>query len=356
MSSNSDRQWQRISSYQRATLRALESLSQIDLSVETHIAAETLLTIDKLRLKYYPATTASKDSATPPLLICYALVNRPYILDIEPERSLIADLNAQGVPVYLIDWGYPDLTDRHLGLDDYLLDYLDSCVDAVKAHSQHRQINLLGVCQGGVFSLLYSALKPEQINRLITLVTPVDAYAKGFTLGQMIRRVDVKRMVDAQGNLPGRLLNQVYASLKPLQLGVIKQIRLSENLISPHRAASFLKMEQWINDSPDLAGRAAAEFAQQFFLNNGLINGDFDIAGTPISLSSLQVPILNIFGKQDHLVPPASSRALSAALPDGLEYRELELAGGHIGAFVSDRSRQQVAEAVSEWISKGTCE
>lgn len=339
---------EQLSERQQLLSRALETLSTLETVLPDSLEGETLLSVDSMQLQYYAPQKPSKKT---PLLICYALVNRPYILDLEPSRSLIRDLLDTGQPVYLIDWGYPAAADRHIGLEDYICDYLHSAVEAVKNHSNQPQCDLLGVCQGGVFSLCYAQLEPQNIHRLVTLVTPVDTEVENFTLAQMIQKVDIAALVKAQGNISGDLLNQLYASLKPLALGLHKQLNLAQNLGNPDQARTFLRMEHWLNDSPDLAGRGVVEFAEGFFQQNGLMNKSLEIGTRRIDLSELKQPILNAYGSNDHLVPPASSKGLKSLVTNSDGYTELELKGGHIGAFISSRARSQLVKAITEFLT-----
>lgn len=342
-------------SHQRLLAQALETLKTLEPVAPDSLDGECLLQLDNMRLLHFDsdangtAPQGETNKRTTPLLLCYALVNRPYILDLEPKRSLIRDLIDRGYSVYLIDWGYPKPTDQYLGLDDYIGDYLHSAVERAKEHSQQLAIDLMGICQGGVFSLCYAQLHPHNIRKLITLVTPIDTAVENFTLAQMIKHVDVGKLVRAQGNISGALLNQLYAALKPLALGVHKQLNLAGNFKSTEQARTFMRMERWINDSPDLAGTAAAEFARGLFQQNGLVNKTLLICGQRIDLSRLTQPILNAFGRDDHLVPPASSRALAQLLQESQEYREVELKGGHIGAFISASARATLVDAITQF-------
>ena len=334
---------------QKALAKAMNVLSELPPLKDCSLNADVVLTIDKMRLLHFKTSGRGKQ---PPLIICYALVNRPTILDLAPERSLVQDLRAKGRDVYLIDWGYPDLCDRHLGLDDYIGDYLDSIVQCVINRSGFNQIDLMGICQGGVFSLAYASLNQDRVRKLVTLVTPVDTYVEGFTLSEMVRETDIAQLVSAYGNLPGEFLNQIYAALKPLQLGVVKELGLSRSIKDSTSAELFLRMEQWINDSPDLAGRAATEFAETFFKGNGLLTGSFYVDSNPVNLKTIRSPILNIFGAKDHLVPSASSQALKAAIHPETPYQELSLPAGHIGAFISNRCRGTVIDAIEAHLSQ----
>lgn len=337
---------EQIQQHQQRLAQALETLGSLEAVTPDPLPGETLLQIDSMQLRYYASETPKP---APPLLICYALINRPYILDLEPGRSLLRDLLDAGHSVYLIDWGYPKATDRHLGLADYISDYLHSAVNATLSHANSDQLDLLGVCQGGVFSLCYAALNPKKIRKLITLVTPIDSEVENFTLAQMVKEVDIAALVAARGNISGELLNQLYASLKPLELGIAKQLSLTKNLTSKSAARTFLRMEHWLNDSPDLSGRSAVEFAEGFFKKNGLVKAELRVGEQQIDISQLTQPVLNVYGSKDHLVPPASSAALRNCLTSTNDYRELELNAGHIGAFISSRTRSQLVTAISEF-------
>src|SRR5690349_5857836 len=135
-------------------LAALANIGEVKIG---GAAKDAVFREDKLTLyRYQPSPdVAPEQRVRTPVLICYALVNRPYMMDLQVDRSVIRGLLQRGVDVYLIDWGYPDGADRYLGLSDYVLRYLHHCVDAVRRDSGCERINLLGVCQGGTMSLCY---------------------------------------------------------------------------------------------------------------------------------------------------------------------------------------------------------
>lgn len=310
--------------------------------------SETIFSIDKVRLQYYAPDNIQAD--TPPLLICYALVNRPYMIDLTPERSLIKKLLQQGIAVYLIDWGYPDASDRFVDLDDYVNHYLDKCVDATCEHADVMRMNLMGICQGGTLSLCYTALHPTKIARLITLVTPVDFHTHDFTLSHLARHVDVDLAVATYGNIPGTLLNETYQSLMPMRLGLQKNLDLPFALNQENNALTYLSMEKWIQDSPDQAGAAFSEFIKGFFQENRLVQDQLMIADRPVRLDQITQPVLNIYATQDHLVPPSSSKALKGKT-SSLFYREKEIESGHIGIFVSSKQGNQLSESIANWLT-----
>ena len=311
---------------------------------------ETILEIDGTRLQRFVAPPGTAAPAPlPPLLIVYALVNRPYMLDLEPGRSFVRGLLERGRDVYLVDWASPGPGDEDTGLDDYVCRQVHGFVEHLCA-THGAAVDLLGVCQGGCLSLAYTALEPERVRRLALLVTPVDFHAEGFLLSHWLRHVDVDRMVDTLGNVPGSLLNWAFLSLKPLSLSGVKALDLVNLLDRPEELATFARMEQWLQDSPDQAGRAFREFVAGFFRDNGLVSGRLRIGDRPVDLAALHQPVLSVHATRDHIVPPAAARALGGLLGRGqCEQRAVDT--GHIGIFASRRASASVPGMVSDWFA-----
>ncbi|MDH5823489.1 class III poly(R)-hydroxyalkanoic acid synthase subunit PhaC [Luteimonas sp. RD2P54] len=289
-------------------------------------------------------------TAKVPLLICYALVNRPYMVDLQSDRSIVRNLLARGEDVYIIDWGYPDRSDRFLELEDYIERFLGGAVDHLRDAHGLEAVNLLGICQGGAFSLCYAALHPERIRNLITMVTPVDFHTPDNMLSNWTREMDVDLFVDTLGNVPADMMNFCYLTLKPWRLFVQKYVGLVDILDDRRSVEDFLRMEKWIFDSPDQAGEAFRQFIKQFYQGNGFINGGIVIGRREVHLGMVEMPVLNIFAEQDHLVPPAASRALRG-LVGTEDYSELSFRGGHIGIYVSGRAQKEVPTAIHEWLA-----
>jgi polyhydroxyalkanoate synthase len=309
---------------------------------------EVVYTEDKLVLYRY--TTPEGVTPRPvPLLIVYALVNRPYMTDIQENRSTIKGLLATGQDVYLIDWGYPDQADRSLTMDDYINGYIDRCVDHIREAHGVDKINVLGICQGGAFSLCYTSLHGDKVQNLVTMVTPVDFHTPDNMLSNWTQGMDVDLMVDTLGNVPGELMNFCYLTLKPFRLNFQKYVGLVDILDSKEEIENFLRMEKWIFDSPDQAGEAFRQFIKDFYQGNKLVKGGLEIGGRAVDLKTIRQPVLNIFAEQDHLVPPAASRALRGVV-GSKDYSEIAFKGGHIGIYVSGRSQREVPPAIHDWL------
>lgn len=292
-----------------------------------------------------------RPSARIPLLIVYAMVNRPYMVDLQEDRSLVRNLLAQGEDVYLLDWGYPDRSDRYTTLDDVITGTLRRAVDVLRARHGVSAINLLGVCQGGAFSLCFSALFPERVRNLVTMVTPVDFHTPDNMLSHWTRGLDVDLFVDTLGNVPGELMNWCYLSLKPFRLNHQKYVGLIDILDDRAEVENFLRMEKWIFDSPDQIGEVFRKFIKDFYQGNRLVTGGLEIGGREVRLADVTMPVLNIYAEQDHLVPPSASRALKG-LVGTRDYTEIAFPGGHIGIYVSGRSQRDVPPAIHRWLDE----
>ena len=290
-----------------------------------------------------------------PVLISYALVNRPYMTDLQDNRSLVKNLLQLGLDIYLIDWGYPGREDRWLTLDDYINGYIDTAVDVVRARHGLDKINLLGICQGGSFALCYTALNPAKVKNLVAMVTPVDFGVEdgllnlwtGCQIGS--ESVDADLMVEALGNIPGDFMNFGYLMLKPYQLNVQKYMGLANIATDRRRVQDFLRMEKWIFDSPDQAGEAWRQFIKDFYQGNKLIAGDVEIGGKQVDLAAIDMPVLNIYADDDHLVPPASSQALAQYVSTD-DYTEANFPVGHIGMYVSGKVQRDLPPLITDWL------
>ena len=329
--------------------KGVENLASIDEVALAQTPKELVYEDGKRKLYRYQART---EKVCPvPTLIVYAMVNRYTMFDLQPNRSMIRNLLDQGQDVYLIDWGYPDGADRFLQLDDYINRYIHHCVRHIcKAHGLQK-INLLGICQGGTFSLCYTALHPERVANLVTMVTPVDFHTPNNVLSEWARGLDVDLLVDTVGNMPGELLNWTFLSMKPFRLTSQKYADLADILDDSKKLKNFMRMEKWIFDSPDQAGEAFRQFVHLFYQQNRLVTGGLEIGGRPISLKQVTCPVLNVYATYDHLVPPESSKALKQHVGTR-DYTSIEFKGGHIGIYVSGKAQHDIPPAIAAWLQE----
>lgn len=298
-------------------------------------------------LHYLPPPPTAGDARLPPVVLVYSLINRPDLLDLSPRRSLVKDLLRGGFPVYLVDWGYPLEADRLLELEDYTPGFLSEALDLVTSRHHHKPV-LAGICQGGTLSICQACLDPESLSLLVTIGTPVDFHAGASVLGSLATAWPSP--TDASEPVGGHRLSAAFTALRPVDLLIRRYQQLPELASAPQALEDFLRMEAWMYDCPDQPGRVFHRFLQDFYLHNRLFRGTLRLAGAPVRLDALTVPVLNIFATDDHLVPPESAGALEQHIPAS-RYHETQLPGGHLGMFLSKHCREQIVLGMQETLA-----
>ncbi|MGD8229034.1 MAG: alpha/beta fold hydrolase, partial [Desulfobacteraceae bacterium] len=199
--------------------------------LDTEIAAtpnEVVYQEDRVKLKHYiPVRDIQLQT---PLMVVYALINRETMLDLQPGRSVVQSFLDDGIDLYMVDWGYPTRKDRYLTIDDHINGYMDNMVDFIRERHNLEKINLMGICMGGTFCVIYAALHPEKIKNLVTTVTPTNFDTDQGLLHIWMKDLDVDRMVDAFGNMPGDLMNFGFLLLNPARLMIDKYVGFAENM------------------------------------------------------------------------------------------------------------------------------
>jgi polyhydroxyalkanoate synthase len=328
-------------------IKGMGSLTEID-EIDVGTAAKELIyTEDKLSLYRY----SRNDTPTchTPVLIVYALVNRQYMLDLQPDRSMIRNLLNLGLDVFIIDWGYPNKADMYLTLDDYINGYIDTCVGVVKKVAHSERVNLMGICQGGTFSAIYSALHSQNIQNLVTLVAPFDFSTNEGLLFNWSKHLNVDALVDSYRVVPGDFLNNGFLMMMPFNLNIRKYVDMLDVMEDKSKLLNFLRMEKWIFDSPGQAGECMRQFIKDCYQENKLVKGELKLGEAVVNLANITMPLLNIYASSDHLVPPAATKPLNDLV--GTEDKTLyEFKGGHIGVFVGTKSQKELAPAIAQWL------
>jgi poly[(R)-3-hydroxyalkanoate] polymerase subunit PhaC len=287
-----------------------------------------------------------------PILVCFALVNRPYILDLQPQRSVIRQLLRRGFDVYMIDWGVPTAADRTLRIEDYVCDFLRHAVGFVCDHTDSPKLNLLGYCMGGTMSTMYAALYPEQIRNLILLAAPIDFSGNEGLLNVWTREenFDVDALIDAFGNCPGAFLQSGFQAMKPVQNYVEKYASFVEKLDDDGSIENFFAMERWSNDNIPVAGETFREFVKHLYQRNELVMGQFRLREQPVKLQNITCPLLTLVAEHDHLVPPSSTLAIRHYVSSRF-IEQMSINAGHIGLAVSSKAHKQLWPDAAMWIA-----
>ena len=338
--------------------RMLQRLKDEDVQIAT-ADKEVVFRRDKVTLYRYKAT--AKRTVDVPILVAYGQIGRYTMTDLQEDRSMLRNLLGLGVDVYAVDWGNPSRSDRWLTFEDYVDDYLNECVEFICREQSIPSINLLGICEGGVFSLCYTALYPHRVKNLVLTITPVDFHqdqAEGRKAHGLLNlwtrglgADDIDQLIEANGNLPGELMSYVFAQMTPGATLSKYNIGLLDTFDDEKKLLNFLRMEKWIADRPHHPGEAAKQLLVNLYKNNELIRGEFKLAGRTVDLRKIKIPVLNIFAKEDHIIPPKTTQALGGAVGTK-DYTEIGLEGGHVGVFVSGKSQGILGKGIHDWLRK----
>ncbi len=302
-------------------------------------------------LRYRPAAGGSGQPrfATPVLLVP-SLINRHYVMDLLPGKSLAEDLVKAGHDVYCLDWGTPGDEDRHLTFDDVCDRYLGRAIRKVASRSPRGKAHVLGYCLGGTLATIHAAVHPEHVASLLVLAAPV-AFGSGeqgmleaWTKSSSFK---VKDIVDAFGNVPWQLMQSAFTMLRPT-LPLSKAVHVVDKAIKadPLNAnkwddfsEGFRALETWGSDNVSFPGACYVRYIEELYQNDALVRGSFTLAGQAVHLEAIKVPTMCIVFEHDNIVPWQNAAILTEKI-SSTDKQLLKLPGGHVGAVVS-RSAQK---------------
>lgn len=302
---------------------------------------------DKVKMYHYIRETPAKCAI--PVLVSFAIMNRQDVLDLQPDRSLMKKLLEKGLDIYIMDWGYPTRADQYISMEDYILGYLNDAIDFIRKKHKVDKIHKMGICQGGLFSMIYAAIYPEKLKTLSTFVAPYDFHDTNCNmLFKWTKYVDVDTMVDSNGVISAEMMNSAFNMLKP-SMEIFKYFGVMDVLSDKDKVMNFLRMEKWKNDCPDLTGEMYRKYIKDLFRDNKLIKGTFEMDGKIVDLKKMTVPFLNVYATEDNIIPNDSTKAVMDYI--GSTDKQLyAFPGGHIGVFVGAKSQKELAPSVAKWV------
>jgi polyhydroxyalkanoate synthase len=284
-----------------------------------------------------------------PILVVYALINRSYVLDLQPNKSWIRHLLSQGFDIYLLDWKSPTRNDKFVSFDDYVNCYIDDCVEIVQNNNSTDKITLHGYCMGSSMSAMYTALHEEKIKNLVTIAPVIDTSKDSTVIANISREMDIDKLVSTIGFLPPEKLYECYSILKPFKQGVNKYFNLIENIENESFVQNFLRIERWLYDTPPIAGETIKQWINDIYKNNLLFKNQFKLGKLTVDLKKINVPLLNIVAEEDHLVSPECSVPLNEAVSSE-DKRLIRFHTGHVGLIASSYSQNNVLPKVGQWL------
>jgi polyhydroxyalkanoate synthase subunit PhaC len=287
-----------------------------------------------------------------PLLLVYALIDRPFILDLIPGNSFVEYLVQQGFDVYLLDWGVPGDDDHALSFGDYVFDYLAQAARQVLRYSRAEAVTLFGACIGGLLSAMYAALFPgPQLRNLILYATPIDCSPEHLGWFRWITAPAVQPglLVALFGNVPPEFVGSTPRPLKAITgyLGTFlgRGDRLSQN----PSLATWIALNQWVSEGIPFAGEAFRQMIHDLVQHNELVKGEFRLRGRPVDLKNITCSLLSIAGTQDIICQVPQAEAIMRLV--GSQDKEFcVLEGGHIGMMAGAEARQGLWLKVHRWL------
>jgi polyhydroxyalkanoate synthase len=286
---------------------------------------------NKLRLLRLLDEAGKPRDGCPPVLFIPAPVSRYFIMDLLPGRSFAGHVAAAGFDVYIADFGTPSREDRFADLAYYVEGLVRRSVRTVSSLTGEAAINVVGYCLGGTLSLLYAALHPETVRRLVLLTTTVDGDVEGgipwvaHRMGLAGEDYDNPRLV------PAAEVKSWFEMLAPGSNSVIGRVsdlwdRLDD---APERLREVRTMASWVDDVVPAPGRLLAELYRKLGPGaNGLMKHTATVADRLVDCGAVTMPVLSVSAEKDTIAPPAGVDAIRSIVPHA---EVLRLAGGHVG-------------------------
>jgi polyhydroxyalkanoate synthase len=307
--------------------------------------------IERVRLLHYKPQGPIRYKT--PLIFVYALVNRPYILDLKKGKSVVEHFVKAGFDTYLIDWGVPTHADRHKTLDDYINGYMMDILEFVQERNDVDQVSLMGYCMGGTMAAMFTALHQKIVKNLALMATGIDFDNKDSLINVWAdpKYFDVDKFVDVMGNCPAEMLQGSFLMLKPISNLIEKPISLFEKIDDEKFVDDYFHMEQWINDNIPVPGEAYREFTKFLYQQNLLARGQMPVGRHMVNLSSITCPVLNLMASKDDLVPAAQSQPFTD-LVGSKDKKTIIFPAGHIGLAVGSKAQKELWPQVCEWLGE----
>ena len=286
-----------------------------------------------------------------PVLIVMSAVAKGYILDLAKGQSLIEYLTMQGHDIYMLEWAAPRRDQSHLSLDNYVIDMLGGCIEAVLRDSGEPDITLVGYCMGGMLSCMYAALNPKgPVKNLACFTTPVNAdgmelYKRWMTA----KSFDIDRLVKELGNIPGDFINTSLQALRPLQRSA-NQMKLLNNVENDAFVKAHLRFDRWAVDQLPVPGELARVLVKDFIVDNKFVHNALTLRGKRVDLGQIKVPFLHVAAQHDHIVPEAASKDL-LPLVGSKDKHEIVMKGGHVSLVAGGNAVFRLWPQLDRWLS-----
>ena len=289
-----------------------------------------------------------------PLLLVFALINRPEIFDLRPGNSLIEYLLGEGFDVFLVDWGSPGEEDADMGLDDYVCDELHWAVRETLRASGEDELTLLGWCIGATLCAMYCGLdrggEQTPVRNLALLTMPVDGRASTYANWIGNPEFDVDRVAQQWRLVPGGAVDFANKMLKPVTNFFTTYRRLWQSIEEgTARREAYQPMAKWVADNPAFPGRVWSEWIQMMYRDGALVSGRARLRGRRIELGRIDQNLMVVTAGADHIAPRPGTMPIFD-LVSSQDVTHIDRPGGHIGLIAGSAAKQEIWPVMADWL------
>jgi polyhydroxyalkanoate synthase subunit PhaC len=287
-----------------------------------------------------------------PVVICFSIMGRSYVLDLLPNSSFVGWLLEAGFDVFLLDFGIPDHADAGNTLETYVDGYVPQAVRRAGEVAGSPDVDLLGYCFGGVLATLAVAADPRlPVANLAVMATPVDFSGMTGVLQILVRgQIEVEEVLDDTGNVPAEAIHRMFRTMKPTA-PLSSYATLWEKMWNDQFVEGFQAMSRWARDQVPFPGACARQGLDLLLRRNLLMAGTVPLGGREVQLAAIHQPLLTIVAEHDHLVPPEAARPLHD-LVSSEDVTELLVPAGHIGLATGRHAVSTTVPGITTWLEE----